>query len=95
MWQKHLNGSIKLPEHHGKCAEVVNISEWLWKIDPKGKMKIGEARKLFQGVSSHAKQIGNLKVKGKVVLSHGEYKEACNSCNPLLEYFNIKEFKVI
>ncbi|MGJ1433027.1 hypothetical protein ACR79M_15745 [Sphingobacterium spiritivorum] len=61
MWKLHKEGKIKLPEHHGKCAEVLNISDWLKRIDPKGKVTIEEARDLFDGVVSHAKQIGDNK----------------------------------
>ncbi len=89
MYKKSVIGEIKLPEWHGKCAEVLNISDWLKSIDPTGKMTILEARKAFDGVVSNAKQIGNFKGG----LNHLEYKKACNSCNPLLKYFNIIEIK--
>ncbi len=87
MWKKqqHL-----LPNHHGKCAEVLNISDWLKQIDPKGKMTMGQAREAFEGVISHAKEIGsNTKIGSK----HADYKKACDSCDPLLKHFNIKEYK--
>ncbi|NOQ75550.1 MAG: hypothetical protein GQ574_26305 [Crocinitomix sp.] len=91
MWLKYKLGQIKIPEHHGKCAEVVNISDWLKSVDPKLKMSIDEAREMFDGVKSHARQIGDM--KGGEKLKHGDYKKACDSCNPLLEYFNITEVK--
>ncbi|MBL7789579.1 MAG: hypothetical protein JNL75_07070, partial [Chitinophagales bacterium] len=94
MWELHIKGKLRLPEHHGKCAEVMNISQYLKKIDPKGKMTIEEARKALEGFVSHAKQITDDIRKGEIVLKHGEYKKACNSCNPQLKHFNIKEFKV-
>jgi hypothetical protein len=86
-----LKESVLLPLHHGKCAEVMNISEWLKIIDPKLKMAIEDARKEFEGVISYAINIGETQ-KGQI-LKHGDYKKACNSCNPLLEYFNITEAK--
>lgn len=79
---------IKQIPHHGKCAEPASISKWLWEIDPKGKIKIQTARKEFEGVVSKAINIRGRKVSIK---NHGIYKEACNSCNPLLKYFNIQE----
>ena len=30
---------------------------------------------------------------GKTFFKHGDYKPACNRCNPILEHFNIKELK--
>ncbi|WP_288790908.1 YwqJ-related putative deaminase [uncultured Elizabethkingia sp.] len=94
MWKLHKEGKIKLPEHHGKCAEVLNISDWLKSIDPKGKMTIEEARDLFDGVVSHAKEIGDVKQKGTVIAKHQDYKKACNSCLDILHHFNIKEYKI-
>jgi hypothetical protein len=95
MWELSKKGKIKkLPMHHGKCAEVMNISQYLKKIDPKGKMTIEEARKTFEGFISHAIQIGDEIRKGEKIMGHGNYKKACNSCKPLLKHFNIKEFKI-
>jgi CRISPR/Cas system CSM-associated protein Csm2 small subunit len=92
MWTRYKKGLMKLPEHHGKCAEVINISDWLKKVDPEFKMSIDEARLHFEGVVSHSRQIGDMKNGSK--LKHGDYKEACDSCNPLLNYFNITEVKL-
>ncbi|MGJ1420112.1 YwqJ-related putative deaminase [Sphingobacterium spiritivorum] len=89
MWKLHKEGKIKLPEHHGKCAEVLNIFYWLKRIDPKGKMTMEEARDLFDGVVSHAKEIDK-----KLTEIHGVYKPACKSCVSILDYFNIKEYKI-
>jgi hypothetical protein len=94
MWELHKKGTIELPKHHGKCAEVRNISEWLKRVDPDGKMTIREAREAFEGVVSHAKEIGDVKQSGRIVVKHNDYKKACNSCNPLLKYFNIVEYKI-
>lgn len=82
------DNALKSRRTHGKCAEPAAISKWLWEIDPKGKMKIEQARKELEGVVSKA-----VKIKGKKVRSieHGKHKKACDSCNPLLEYFNITE----
>lgn len=74
-----------------KCAEILNISDWLKAIDSKGKITIEEAWDAFDGVVSHAKQIGNNK---KIGISHSHYKKACESCVNILEHFNIKEYKI-
>ena len=68
-------------------------SGWLFKVEKtlrlkKGSMKIEKAREAFKTVSSKAVRIHNTK---KSKLAHGLSKKACDSCNPLLEYFNIKE----
>jgi hypothetical protein len=95
MWALSKAGKIKkLPPHHGKCAEVMKLSEYLKKIDPKGKLTIDEARKAFEGFVSHARQIGDDIRKGEKILEHGEYKKACNSCSPLLKHFNLNEYKI-
>ncbi len=88
LWRQHAEGKIKLPLWHGKCAEVLNISEWLKAIDPELKFTITQARDSFEGVISHARQIGSDKY-----LSHFSYKRACGSCNELLKHFNINEVK--
>ena len=87
-WLNEVDDLIKQIPHHGKCAEPAAISKWLWEIDPKGKMKIDQARKEFEGVVSKAINIESKKVKS---FEHATHKVACNSCNPLLKYFNIKE----
>ena len=93
MWKLHKEGKIKLPEHHGKCAEVQNISEYLNKIDPKGMFTMKQAEESFEGAVSHARQIGDV-IKKDYTILHKEFKKACNSCNPLLSDFNIKEYKI-
>ncbi len=85
---KEADKSLILRPTHGKCAEPTAISKWLWEIDPKGKMKIEKARKEFEGVVSKAVKIEGKKTKS---IEHAKLKEACDSCNPLLKYFNIKE----
>ncbi|MDR6968502.1 hypothetical protein J2X31_002525 [Flavobacterium arsenatis] len=87
-WLNEADEIIKQIPHHGKCAEPSVISKWLWDIDPKGKMTIKQARDEFEGVVSKAVNIESKKIKP---IEHGKYKEACDSCNPLLKYFNIKE----
>lgn len=92
MWELKESGRIRdLPDHHGKCAEVINISHWLKAIDPKGKMSIIEARRAFRNVTSHARKIGQVKKRGRTITEHFSFWEACESCNPLLKHFNIKE----
>ena len=85
---KEADKSLRLRRTHGKCAEPATISKWLWEIDPKGKMKIKQARKEFDGVVSKAIKIKGRKIKD---FEHGQIKPACHSCNPLLEHFNILE----
>jgi hypothetical protein len=87
-WLNDADKTIKQIPHHGKCAEPSAISKWLWEVDPKGKMKIDQARKQFERVVSKAVNIESKKVKP---IDHATYKEACKSCNPLLDYFNITE----
>nr|WP_294939063.1 YwqJ-related putative deaminase [uncultured Flavobacterium sp.] len=81
---------LRMRPQHGKCAEPAAISKWLWEIDPKGKMKIKQARKEFEGVVSKAMSIKSSSFKA---VQHGKPKEACKSCNPLLKHFNIKEIQ--
>jgi len=86
-WAKK-NAHWDLPDHHGLCAEIINVSKILWKNDRKGKYTIQEAQKLFESAISHAK-----KIRGKNSSANGEFIEACNSCNPFLKYFKITEVK--
>ncbi|SNR17732.1 YwqJ-related putative deaminase [Tenacibaculum jejuense] len=79
--------------NHGRCAEPINISEWLFKSEEslgikKNGMTIDQARVIFSDVVSKAKSIEN---SGVDKLSHGLHKNACRTCNPLLSYFNIKQ----
>ncbi|NJM78982.1 MAG: hypothetical protein HC854_03955 [Flavobacterium sp.] len=93
-WLENIASSIlKNRRNHGRCVEPVNISEWLFKAEKalgiqKNSMKIEQARALFSDVISKAKRIHN---STESQLAHGLNKSACDSCNPLLEYFNIKE----
>lgn len=52
-----------------------------------------QAREAFEGVVSQAKEIGEVRQKGKIITKHLDYKKACDSCIDLLKYFNIKEIK--
>lgn len=74
---------------HGKCAEPTAISNWLHDLEIKNNKKIVsiiEARKEFEGVVSFAVDIN----KNKPTV-HNRFKAACDSCNPLLDHFNIIE----
>ncbi|WP_047788109.1 YwqJ-related putative deaminase [Tenacibaculum mesophilum] len=80
-------------KNHGRCAEPVNISEWLFQVEKslgikKNSISIEQARVAFADVVSKAKRVHN---SPKSKLAHGLHKSACDSCNPLLEYFNIRE----
>lgn len=92
IWNSYKKGEIDIPDHHGKCAEVVNISDWLKSVDLKGNFTLKQARNEFSGVYSYAVQIKDNLRKG---LTHGSYKKACESCDPLLNYFGIREIKNI
>lgn len=77
---------------HGKCAEPICISEFLFEIERQqgmkaNSLKIDEARKILSKSKSKALRIDNVKEP----LIHGLRKEACATCNPMLKYFNIKE----
>jgi len=56
-------------------------------------VSLNEVRECFVGFVSHTRQIGKKEIQ-RIVIEHGAFKPACNSCNPLLEYFNITEFKI-
>jgi hypothetical protein len=83
--------SITVRTTHGKCAEPINISQFLFEAEKvlgmkPNTMKIEQARELFEGSVSFAKRIDNVNKP----MIHMLDKEACSSCNPLLKYFNIK-----
>lgn len=50
-------------------------------------------REHFEGFVIHTRQIGEKEIEG-IVIEHVAFKPACNSCNPLLEYFDITESKI-
>lgn len=78
-------GLIKRNWQHGKCAEVDALSKLLWKIDPSGKLGINEIREQVKGSISRA-----IELSSKSEL-HGSFKKACDSCNPMLDFFKIIE----
>jgi hypothetical protein len=92
-WMSFKNGLAEVGNGHGKCAEVLNVSDFLKSIDPKGKMTIIEAQEALKGFKSHARKIDDLFVKKVLKEKHLDYKKACDSCNPFLKHFNINEVK--
>jgi hypothetical protein len=77
---------------HGKCAEPICVSEFLFETERQlgmkaNTLKIDEARKILIKTKSKAVRIDNIKEP----LIHGLHKKACASCNPMLKYFNITE----
>lgn len=56
-------------------------------------MSLKNVREHFKGFVIHTRQIGEKEIEG-IVIEHVAFKPACNSCNPLLEYFDITEFKI-
>jgi YwqJ-like deaminase len=91
-----LNGapeSLKSRLTHGRCAENFTVSEWLFLAEKalgmkRNSMTIENAREVLEGVASLVKRIHNDKADKLV---HGLNKSACDSCNPMLKYFNITE----
>lgn len=77
------------------CAEPVCISEFLFEAEIQlgmkaNSMKIEQAREILSKTRSKAVAIPNRKADK---LIHGLTKKACESCNPMLHYFRIKEIK--
>jgi len=89
-WLKNVaSKNLRERPTHGKCAEPTAISNWLYSIEREKKIKIvniSQAREEFEGVISLAREINK-----KIPEKHNEFKFACESCNPLLKYFNITE----
>jgi YwqJ-like deaminase len=89
------NGHLLKRATHGRCAEPVCISEFLFEAERQlglkaNSMKIEQARVILGKTKSKAIAIYNTK-NSKLV--HGLDKKACRSCNPLLKYFGITEIK--
>lgn len=86
---------IKSRRNHGKCAEPVCISEFLFEAEKQlgmkaNSMKIQQAREILSKSRSRAVAIPNGEADR---LIHGLTKKACRSCNPMLHYFKIIEIK--
>lgn len=93
-WLKNIaNPKLRSRRTHGKCAEPLAISDYLYRAEEllnikKGKMTIEQAREALKGSISKAKSIHN---NPENKLAHGLHKGACKSCNPLLKHFEILE----
>ncbi len=72
---------------HGKCVEVDALNQLLNTLENRyGKLSLEKVKKLLDKNSiSKALEIHK---KPEI---HGNFKEACNSCDPMLEYFKIIE----
>jgi hypothetical protein len=86
---------IKSRRNHGKCAEPICISEFLFEAEKQlgmkvNSMKIEQAREILSKTRSRAVAIPNGEADK---LIHGLTKKACRSCNPMLHYFKIVEIK--
>lgn len=84
---------IKNRRNHGFCAEPVCISEFLFEAEKQlglkaNSMKIAQAREILSKTRSKALRIYN---DPNSKLAHGLSKKACESCNPMLDYFRINE----
>lgn len=80
---------------HGFCGETVNLDEFLYKAEKilgikEGTMTMEQAQEVLFNSVSHARALKNSKHSLKL---HNTYKKACESCNPMLKSFNIKEIK--
>lgn len=85
--KKMVSGQIDMFGQHGKCAEVDALSQLFSHLEKiYGKLALGRARKLLEkNTISKALEIHK---KPEI---HGGFKEACKSCNPMLEHFKIIE----
>lgn len=86
-WAKMDEGIIERLWQHGKCAEVDALNQLLHSLEKRyGKLSLEKVRDLLdQNSISKALEIHK---KSEI---HGNFKEACNSCYPMLEDFKIIE----
>ncbi|WP_162926877.1 YwqJ-related putative deaminase [Flavobacterium psychrotrophum] len=89
------NGRLIRRPTHGKCAEPVCISEFLFEAEKQlglkaNSMNITQAREFLSKTKIKAMRIHNGEADK---LIHGLSKKACESCNPMLHYFKIVEIK--
>jgi hypothetical protein len=81
---------------HGKCGEPEAVSKWLFEYEKLHNVKIttiDEAKKVLTGTKSIAFETTtkiNYKTKS-IIANVGDVKVACESCNPFLSDFGIKE----
>lgn len=77
---------------HGKCAEVVLLSDRLWRFESGG-MKITtleEARSALEGSKIHTHRIGDhIDQDGNIQHRHGDYIPPCETCVHLLRFLDI------
>ncbi|VXB83039.1 hypothetical protein FLAVO9AF_290095 [Flavobacterium sp. 9AF] len=86
-WLEMEKGIVSEVIHHGKCAEVDALNQLLYSLENQfGKLNLDKAKNLLnKNAISKALDVN------KDINRHGIFKEACKSCNPMLEYFNIIE----
>ncbi len=86
-WKEMELGKVTRLWQHGKCAEVDALNQLLYSLENQfGKLNLDKVKNLLDknAISKALDVSKNIKL-------HGEFKEACKSCNPMLEYFNIIE----
>lgn len=81
---------------HGLCGETRALDEFLFEAEKileieKGTMAMEQAQKVLFNTISHARALKSSAHKSAL---HNTFKKACDSCNPMLKSFNIKEFKI-
>lgn len=86
-WLEMEKGVVSEVIHHGKCAEVDALNQLLYSLENQfGKLNLDKVKNLLNNNA-----ISKALDVNKNIKQHGEFKEACKSCNPMLEYFNIIE----
>lgn len=86
-WKEMELGKVDRLWQHGKCAEVDALNQLFYNLEKKyGKLNPDKVKELLEGNTiSKALDIN------KDTNIHGRFKEACKSCNPMLEHFGIIE----
>lgn len=87
-WLKNASETLRARPTHGKCAEIATVSDYLLEIDEFSKMTILEARNELKGFTCQTRKIGGKRIKIK---DHGKIFKACDTCDPFLHDFGIKE----
>jgi len=81
---------------HGLCGETRALDEFLFEAEKvlkikKGTMTMEQAQEILFNTVSQARA---LKSSAHKLPLHNTFKKACDSCNPMLKSFNIKEVKI-
>lgn len=84
--------SLRKRPTHGKCAEPICISDFLFEVEDQlglkaNSLKIDQAREILSKSKIKTVRINNIKEP----LIQGLSKKACATCDPMLKYFYITE----